>query len=791
MKVVARVLRVVAGIWVMAVASVHAGGPTNVCNNVPVKYAGAGNVGLNYDGGGSLGSRTKAQADGIVTTAISLWTNVNTSTVNVGRGADLPVDVTAANYTTYLSNFSDGLSPVIYDSDGSIIDAILGVGQKNQIIGLAASASSGAPTCQYTEGFAIISGFLNITETTLTALVAHELGHLIGLDHAQLDGSQGLSSANYPLMYPTIYRSSISLHEDDVAAVSALYPDASLASVYGQLTGTFKQTDGTPIRGANLWAREITNNKVYGIVSDYLMEDTGFFKLLLPAGTYTLHAEAVRSWFNGVSRVGPYAAAYPKDPSFQSPLYSGGRPMTPVTLGNDAPIRIDMIPGCTGTVTFKQDGSGEVGGTCTTTPPDTTPPSVPAGLTATAVNATQVNLTWTASTDSVGVTGYRVYRNGVLIGSPTATSYSDTGLTPSTTYAYTVAACDAAGNCSAQFAPPTAVATMPGVAPNCTLTASPTTLNAAGGTSTLTATCAPEANSYAWTNTGFASTVSSGTVSPTVSTTYSVVGSNAAGSGNTASATVTVCTYSLSSTHQSVPPPVTNGTLSVTSPAVCSWTASSSVSWIAITAGSSGSGNGSVSYSVAANASGNPRTGILIVAGQTFTVMQAGTPVPVCNLTASASTISLNESVTLTATCTPEATSYAWTPAAGLTAGPANTATVTPTAAGTYQYSVQGSNSGGTGNIASTLVTVTPATFHSGSDCLFNWAERTFPNFFSPAGMASSTLEPFYYRHYSQSQAYLGTSIADSHVYYVGPLSGHSVLDIGALSGWLMAAGCH
>lgn len=81
---------------------------------------------------------------------------------------------------------------------------------------------------------------------------------------------------------------------------------------------------------------------------------------------------------------------------------------------------------------------------------DTTPPSVPTGLTATGVSQTEIDLTWTASTDNVGVTGYDVYRNGVRIGSPPGTSFADTGRTPGTTYTYTVDAFDAAGNISAQ-----------------------------------------------------------------------------------------------------------------------------------------------------------------------------------------------------------------------------------------------------------------------------------------------------------------------------------------------------
>ncbi|MDE2312094.1 MAG: hypothetical protein KGJ93_03350 [Patescibacteria group bacterium] len=88
------------------------------------------------------------------------------------------------------------------------------------------------------------------------------------------------------------------------------------------------------------------------------------------------------------------------------------------------------------------------------TPPasDTTAPSVPANLAAIAVSSSAVNLSWTASTDNVGVTGYRVYRNGIQIGTTANTSYNDTGLTASTQYSYTVSAYDAAGNASAQSA---------------------------------------------------------------------------------------------------------------------------------------------------------------------------------------------------------------------------------------------------------------------------------------------------------------------------------------------------
>lgn len=81
------------------------------------------------------------------------------------------------------------------------------------------------------------------------------------------------------------------------------------------------------------------------------------------------------------------------------------------------------------------------------TSPDTTPPSPP-GLTASARSSTQVDLTWTASADNRGVTGYDVYRGGSFHQSVDGTSFSDTGLTPGATYRYVVRARDAAGNVS-------------------------------------------------------------------------------------------------------------------------------------------------------------------------------------------------------------------------------------------------------------------------------------------------------------------------------------------------------
>src|SRR5271155_621990 len=103
---------------------------------------------------------------------------------------------------------------------------------------------------------------------------------------------------------------------------------------------------------------------------------------------------------------------------------------------SQAEIQNDMIPPVSQTV-------------------DTQPPTAPSNLIATSSGPTQINLSWTASTDNVGVTGYLLQRclgSGCTsfsqVATPTGTTYSDTTLAASSSYSYRVQATDAAGNLS-------------------------------------------------------------------------------------------------------------------------------------------------------------------------------------------------------------------------------------------------------------------------------------------------------------------------------------------------------
>ena len=86
----------------------------------------------------------------------------------------------------------------------------------------------------------------------------------------------------------------------------------------------------------------------------------------------------------------------------------------------------------------------------------------------------------------------------------------------------------------------------------------------------------------------------------------------------------TSCTYSISSTSKTFTSTGGTGSVNTITSSGCSWTATNNDSWLTITSGSSGSGNGVVSYSVSKNEDKDSRTGQLSIAGHTFNVIQQG-----------------------------------------------------------------------------------------------------------------------------------------------------------------------
>lgn len=186
---------------------------------------------------------------------------------------------------------------------------------------------------------------------------------------------------------------------------------------------------------------------------------------------------------------------------------------------------------------------------------DTQAPTAPT-LSASGTTGTSTNLSWTGATDNVAVTGYDVFQGTTLLGSTAATTFAVTGLTPATTYSFTVRAKDAAGNVSVASNPVSVTTT----APDTTAPTAPT-LSASGTTATST--------NLSWTGatdnvavTGYDVFRGTTLIGSTASTTFAVTGltaattytfnvraKDAAGNVSANSNTVTVTTLTASVTY--------------------------------------------------------------------------------------------------------------------------------------------------------------------------------------------------------------------------------------------------
>jgi hypothetical protein len=120
--------------------------------------------------------------------------------------------------------------------------------------------------------------------------------------------------------------------------------------------------------------------------------------------------------------------------------------------------------------------------------------------------------------------------------------------------------------------------------------------------------------------------------------------------------------------------------------------------------------------------------------------------------------------VTLTATSSSGATFSGWS---GACSGTATTCTVTMDAAQT---------------VKATFVAQNP------SDCVFDWAERDFPQYFAPAKATSAYYQNYYYRYYATTGVYLATN--DNVLWALGPPTNNALLSLGPMSHFLQAAGC-
>jgi len=308
-----------AAVILLACPRLFAGGPLFTCNGRPVLYDITSPVPYSPDLG-PLGTLTNARATDLVDECFAVWSAVPTSSFTAASAGHLADDVTELNFADYYYASGDGINPVVFDTDGAIIDSLMGIGASNDIIGFAGSDPDYS-TCTYTGGLALLNGKFStyFTYEQFKATFVHEFGHFIGLDHCQInaqyahDGSVQ-NDVYIPTMFPTATDDDTSLGQlnpDDTAALTALYPasETVVNSTYGKISGTVTWKSGGPVLGANVVAQKTGDEDMsrFSCVSDYLEQYTGAYDIPVTPGSYRVYIEPVLNRFTGGSSVGPYA----------------------------------------------------------------------------------------------------------------------------------------------------------------------------------------------------------------------------------------------------------------------------------------------------------------------------------------------------------------------------------------------------------------------------------------------------------------------------------------------------
>ena len=312
--------------------------------------------------GGSLGALTNPQANQRVQQAFDVWHNVSTASIsfaNVGSitgvaGGDVR---TAADFDQVISDCQNNFeTAVVYDADGSLFMDLYSDPSVVGVTGVCDVSFDG----YILSGLTALNGAYADLGQEFDAAMTHEFGHLIGLDHSQIDCLNTCNSTDRqatPTMYPILLGTEQSvLAPDDIAWVSTLYPGPTFAAAYGHVSGTVLFSDSfTPVQGVNVVFRQADNPStpsvdesranVFSVVSGYrftgdpgqsytanylpctadsmcaggFLDDNtggaefgshnpamiGAFDIYLPPGSYTVQVQSIYAGFTGGSSVGP------------------------------------------------------------------------------------------------------------------------------------------------------------------------------------------------------------------------------------------------------------------------------------------------------------------------------------------------------------------------------------------------------------------------------------------------------------------------------------------------------
>lgn len=243
-----------------------------------------------------------------------------------------------------IGSAESGESPILFDDDGAMTDRVWGVGASLDILGFAGPRviTRIGNDLFISEAQAVLNGrFIDCPPGAASddpcqtpeapldsykAAIFHELGHVIGLDHTQVNfdlisdavnGDAGAASRISTMLPLFIGAAQLTPHFDDIVALSTLYPTAAFQSDFCQIQGTVFRSDGvTPLQGVNVIVRRQSSPEIEAasFVSGALFTGptnctaaAGDYVIggLRPGISYTLEVEAIASGFVSGSSIEP------------------------------------------------------------------------------------------------------------------------------------------------------------------------------------------------------------------------------------------------------------------------------------------------------------------------------------------------------------------------------------------------------------------------------------------------------------------------------------------------------
>ncbi len=339
-------------------SSTFAGGPFAVDtlgdSGVALRW-GSNRLEWHLDPGAMASGYNNATGKEWVEDALDKWSNItikNASIVAVSTcqfsasyQGDLAEDITVDNVSPYISSTTSGDSAIIFDEDGEITASLMGESNKDTVVGLSAPLRSDSTGLYITKGFALFNGYVlssgtlasteSVANELFQATILHELGHLINLDHSQVNDSIAQQCSNSGTIYsrdgscpqggqyiPTMYPELLTtlqgnLSRDDKITLSWIYPNNTFQNDFCTITGQVFDENGDPLKGVNIVAKRVGESEdmayldarsfVSGAMHTGCTGSDSYYYLhgIVPGQVYQVTYEALNSDYTGASGFEP------------------------------------------------------------------------------------------------------------------------------------------------------------------------------------------------------------------------------------------------------------------------------------------------------------------------------------------------------------------------------------------------------------------------------------------------------------------------------------------------------